>query len=73
MKILVQDRNMLVDTTNADIYLDTDGVWHYVKLIKGKREYVLGGYSEERKAKAELSKIFEYIRNKKDTYCMSEK
>lgn len=71
MKIMVQDRNMIVDTTNADIYLNTDGEYHYVKLARGKQEFELGKYPEYDKAFAELSTIFSYIRIKKDTYYMS--
>lgn len=36
MKIMTQEKDMVVDTQNADIFLDDDGTWYYVKLIKAK-------------------------------------
>lgn len=72
MKILVQDRDALIDVTNADIFTDDDGVWEYVVAVKGSKRYILGGYLEQGRAIKELKNIFQYLRNKKDTYCMSE-
>ena len=71
MKIMTQEKDMVVDTQNADIFLDDDGTWYYVKIRKGRSTYVLGGYINQKKAKVELSKIFECIKTKKDVYYMS--
>lgn len=72
MKIMTQDKDMVVDTQNADIFLDDDGTWYYVKISKGRNTYVLGGYMNQGKAKTELARIFACIKAKKDVYCMSQ-
>lgn len=71
MKIMVQDRDAVIDVTKADIYTDDDGVYEYVVAVKNGKKYTLGGYVEQGKAAKELENIFQYIRNKKDTYVMS--
>lgn len=71
MKIMVQDRDAVIDVTNADIFTSDDGVWEYVVSVKGSKKYSLGAYMEPGRAAKELDKIFQYIRTKKDTYIMS--
>ena len=71
MKIMTQEKDMVVDTQNADIFLDDDGTWYYVKIRKGRNMYVLGGYMNQEKAKTELTRIFACIKSRKDVYCMS--
>lgn len=72
MKIMTQNRQGLIDTNGADIFLDCDEEWYFVMLVKGKMKCRLGQYAEIAKAKKELSSIFQYLREKKDCYCMSE-
>lgn len=72
MKILTQDRKKLIDTTGADIFLECDDEWCYVVLSKGKNTCRLGKYVGPLRAKEELSSIFRFFREKKDTYCMNE-
>lgn len=70
MKIMTQDKDALIDVTNADIFINDDGIWEYVVAVKGSKKYILGGYAEIGRAAKELEKIFQYIRTKKDTYIM---
>ncbi len=72
MRILTQNRTQLIDITNADIILDCDDEWFVVVALKGKTKIMLGQYANVTTAKKELSNIFRYLREKRDTYCMSE-
>lgn len=72
MKIMTQNRQGLIDTSGADIFLDCDEEWYFVMLVKGKTKCRLGQYAEITTAKKELSNIFKHLREKKDGYCMSE-
>lgn len=70
MKIMAQDKDAIFDTTGADIFLDDDGTWYYVKLQKCGKLYALGGYLSPEIAADELENIFKYLREKKGTYRM---
>ena len=54
MKIMVQDRDAVIDVTKADIYTDDDGVYEYVVAVKNGKKYTLGGYVEQGKAAKEF-------------------
>lgn len=70
---MTQNRWNLIDTTGADIGIEIndDGLYAVV-LTKTKKKYLLGYYGKPGMASKELSNIFQYIREKKDCYCMSE-